>query len=440
MQRGIAENAICSKWAGGLGGSWTAVRGTGAHIGGTNGETQGVIPFLKLHNDQLVAVNQGGKRKGSGCAYLETWHNDIFEFLELRSNTGDDRRRTHDMNTANWIPDLFMKRMEAREHWTLFRCTEVPDLHELYGAAFEERYVAYEQLAAEGKIFGREDRGARALEEDALDALRDRPSVDHLQGPLQRPLPAGPRRRHPLVQSLHRDHAQHVEDETAVCNLGSIILDEHLTADGALDHEKLRETIRIAVRALDNVIDINFYPTEAARTLQHAPPPDRPRRHGPAVRALPQGDRVRLRRRRSSSTTRSWRRSPTTPTRPRATSPPSAAPIRRYKGSKWDRGLLPQDTLDLLERSAACRSRCRAAARMDWAPAAREDRRAGHAQLQRARDRADRDDLEHHGHLALHRADLQEPVRQIEPLRRVRRPQPVPRARPQGRAASGTGR
>jgi ribonucleoside-diphosphate reductase alpha chain len=131
MIRGIAENAFLSKWAGGLGGSWTAVRGTGGYIQGTNGESQGVIPFLKMHNDQLVAVNQGGKRAGSGCAYLEVWHNDIVDFLELRKNTGDDRRRTHDMNTANWIPDLFMQRMEARGNWTLFRSSDVPDLHDL---------------------------------------------------------------------------------------------------------------------------------------------------------------------------------------------------------------------------------------------------------------------------------------------------------------------
>ena len=137
VQRGVAENAMCSKWAGGLGGSWTAVRGTGSHIEGTNGESQGVVPFLKLHNDQLVAVNQGGKRAGAGCAYLEVWHNDIREFLELRRNTGDERRRAHDLNTACWVPDLFMKRVEAREHWTLFRSSEVPDLHETYGAAFE---------------------------------------------------------------------------------------------------------------------------------------------------------------------------------------------------------------------------------------------------------------------------------------------------------------
>ena len=155
MHRGIADNAFLSKWAGGLGGSWTSVRGTGSFIKGTNGESQGVIPFLKLHNDQLVAVNQGGKRRGSGCAYLESWHNDIDDFLELRKNTGDDRRRTHDMNTANWIPDLFMKRMEAREHWTLFRANEAPDLHELYGKAFEERYIEYEAKAEAGEMFGK---------------------------------------------------------------------------------------------------------------------------------------------------------------------------------------------------------------------------------------------------------------------------------------------
>jgi ribonucleoside-diphosphate reductase alpha chain len=136
MIRGIAENAFLSKWAGGLGGSWTSVRGTGGYIKGTNGESQGVIPFLKLHNDQLVAVNQGGKRKGSGCAYLETWHNDVEDFLQLHDQTGDLRRRTFDMNTANWIPDLFMKRIESRQEWTLFRANETPDLHDLYGRAF----------------------------------------------------------------------------------------------------------------------------------------------------------------------------------------------------------------------------------------------------------------------------------------------------------------
>ena len=158
FQRGISENAYLSKWAGGLGGSWTAVRGTGAYIGGTNGESQGVIPFLKLHNDQLVAVNQGGKRKGSGCAYLETWHNDIFEFLELRKNTGDDRRRTHDMNTANWIPDLFMRRVMEGGEWTLFSPSTCPDLHDKVGQAFEQAYLGYEARAAAGEQSGHGER------------------------------------------------------------------------------------------------------------------------------------------------------------------------------------------------------------------------------------------------------------------------------------------
>ncbi|MDP4938801.1 MAG: ribonucleoside-diphosphate reductase subunit alpha, partial [Verrucomicrobiales bacterium] len=273
MQRGIAENAYLSKWAGGLGGSWTSVRGTGGYIKGTNGESQGVIPFLKLHNDQLVAVNQGGKRRGSGCAYLESWHNDITDFLELRKNTGDERRRAHDMNTANWIPDLFMQRMEARENWTLFRSNEVPDLHELYGRAFTERYLAYEADARAGKIFG-----------------RDVPAIDLWKQMLKMIFETG----HPWITFKDpcnvrspQDHVGVIHssnlcteitlntsaDETAVCNLGSIVLDTHIKEDGTLDLVKLRETVRVAVRALDNVIDINFYPTDAAKNAnsRHRP-------------------------------------------------------------------------------------------------------------------------------------------------------------------------
>jgi len=261
MYRGIAENAFLAKWAGGLGGSWTAVRGTGAYIAGTNGESQGVIPFLKLHNDQLVAVNQGGKRKGSGCAYLESWHNDIFEFLELRKNTGDDRRRTHDMNTANWIPDLFMKRMEARSTWTLFRSNEVKDLHDLYGRAFEKRYVEYEALAEQGKIQGQKIEALELWKKmlsmlfetghpwiTFKDACNIRSPQDH----------CGVIHSSNLCTEITLNTSN---DETAVCNLGSVILDSHLKPDGSLDHAKLRETIGMAVRALDNVIDINFYPT-----------------------------------------------------------------------------------------------------------------------------------------------------------------------------------
>ncbi len=273
MIRGVAENAFLSKWAGGLGGSWTAVRGTGSHINGTNGESQGVIPFLKLHNDQLVAVNQGGKRRGSGCAYLECWHNDVFDFLELRRNTGDDRRRTHDMNTANWIPDLFMKRMEAREAWTLFRANETPDLHELYGEAFERRYREYEVMAAEGQIFGRKI--------DALDLwkamLKSLFETGHPWITFKDPCNVRSPQDH--VGVVHSSNLcteitlNTSAEETAVCNLGSVVLDTHLDARGELLHDKLRETIRVAVRALDNVIDLNFYPTEAARrsNLRHRP-------------------------------------------------------------------------------------------------------------------------------------------------------------------------
>ncbi|MEM7603347.1 MAG: ribonucleoside-diphosphate reductase subunit alpha, partial [Verrucomicrobiota bacterium] len=273
MQRGIADNAYLSKWAGGLGGSWTSVRGTGGYIKGTNGESQGVIPFLKLHNDQLVAVNQGGKRRGSGCAYLESWHNDITDFLELRKNTGDERRRAHDMNTANWIPDLFMQRMEARESWTLFRANETPDLHDLYGKAFAERYEQYEADAKAGKIYGREI-----------------PALDLWKSMLKMIFETG----HPWITFKDpcnvrspQDHAGVIHssnlcteitlntsaDETAVCNLGSVVLETHLKEDGELDLEKLRETVQVAVRALDNVIDINFYPTEAAKNAnsRHRP-------------------------------------------------------------------------------------------------------------------------------------------------------------------------
>jgi len=365
MQRGIAENAYLAKWAGGLGGSWTSVRGTGAHISGTNGESQGVIPFLKLHNDQLVAVNQGGKRKGSGCAYLETWHNDLYEFLELRKNTGDDRRRTHDMNTANWIPDLFMKRMEARQHWTFFRSSEVADLHHLYGRKFEERYAFYEKLAEEGKIWGQKV--------EAIEVWKKMLSMLFETG-------------HPWITFKDpcnvrspQDHAGVIHssnlcteitlntgaDETAVCNLGSIILDSHLRADGSLDLPKLRETVRIAVRALDNVIDLNFYPTEAAKTsnLRHRP-------IGLGVMGLANTLYVKNVAFASDAAVEfndefmeaiayyAYEASSDLAAERGAYS--------SFKGSKWDRGLLPPDTLDLLEQERGERVDVPRGGRMDW--------------------------------------------------------------------------
>jgi len=367
MIRGIAENAFLSKWAGGLGGSWTAVRGTGAYIGGTNGESQGVIPFLKLHNDQLVAVNQGGKRKGSGCAYLESWHNDILEFLELRKNTGDDRRRTHDMNTANWIPDLFMKRMEARQNWTLFRSNETPDLHELYGKKFEEAYIRYEQLAEEGKIHSQKIEAIELWKKmlsllfetghpwiTFKDACNLRSPQDHV----------GVIHSSNLCTEITLNTSN---DETAVCNLGSVILDSHLKPDGSLDHEKLRQTIQIAVRALDNVIDINFYPTEAAKTSN-----SRHRPIGMGVMGLANSlytkgiafasdEAVEFNDEAMEAIAYYAYEASSDIAAERGT-------YSSYKGSKWDRGLLPQDTLDILEKERGIPVDVKRGGRMDWTP------------------------------------------------------------------------
>jgi ribonucleoside-diphosphate reductase alpha chain len=367
MFRGIAENAFLSKWAGGLGGSWTAVRGTGAYIQGTNGESQGVIPFLKLHNDQLVAVNQGGKRRGSGCAYLETWHNDIIDFMELRKNTGDERRRTHDMNTANWIPDLFMKRMEARQDWTLFRANEAKDLHDLYGKAFEQRYCEYEAAAAEGKIWS-----------------QTIPAIDLWKSMLKMLFETG----HPWITFKDpcnvRSPQDHVgvihssnlcteitlntsDEETAVCNLGSVVLDTHITKDGMLDHEMLAETITVAIRALDNVIDINFYPTDAAKTAN-----SRHRPIGLGVMGLQNAlfkknlafasdgavdfndefmEAIAYYAYGASSDLSAERGSYST-----------------YRGSKWDRGILPQDSIDLLEQERGMEVQVPRGGKMDWRP------------------------------------------------------------------------
>jgi ribonucleoside-diphosphate reductase alpha chain len=272
MNRGIAENAFLCKWAGGLGGSWTAVRGTGALIKGTNGLSSGVIPFLKMHNDQLVAVNQGGKRKGAGCAYLEVWHTDIFDFLELRKNTGDERRRAHDMNTACWIPDLFMQRVNERGQWTLFHSSDVPDLHEIYGAKFKQRYEHYEQLLEEGKIPGRKI-PALDLWKRMLMAIFE---TGHPWFTFKDPCNVRSPQDH--VGVVHSSNLcteitlNTGPDETAVCNLGSLVLPTFFKS-GELDKDLLRSTVRLAVRMLDNVIDINYYPTEAAQrsNLRHRP-------------------------------------------------------------------------------------------------------------------------------------------------------------------------
>ena len=270
---GIGNNAMLSKYSGGLGNDWTPVRGLGSHIKGTNGKSQGVVPFLKIANDTAVAVNQGGKRKGAVCAYLETWHIDIEEFLDLRKNTGDERRRTHDMNTANWVPDLFMKRVEEQGSWTLFSPDEVPDLHDKYGLEFVEAYERYEAEARAGRI----------------KVHRTLPAVDLWRRMLTMLFETG----HPWITfkdpSNLRSPQQHVgvvhssnlcteitlntdKDEVAVCNLGSVNLARHVSAEG-IDVERLRRTVRTAVRMLDNVIDVNFYTIPEARraNMRHRP-------------------------------------------------------------------------------------------------------------------------------------------------------------------------
>ena len=367
MQRGIAENAYLSKWAGGLGGSWTAVRGTGGYIKGTNGESQGVIPFLKLHNDQLVAVNQGGKRRGSGCAYLESWHSDIYDFLELRRNTGDDRRRTHDMNTANWIPDLFMKRMEAREGWTLFRSNETPDLHELYGKAFEERYVQYEALAREGKIYSKTVK-AIDLWKSMLKMLFE---TGHPWITFKDPCNLRNPQSHAGV--IHSSNLcteitlNTNEEETAVCNLGSVVLDSHLLPDGSLDHPRLKETISVAVRALDNIIDLNFYPTEAARCSN-----ERHRPIGLGVMGL-QNALYQRRQAFASAEAVEFNDEFMEAIAYYAYEASSDLAAERgcystYDGSKWDHGILPQDTLALLAEERGVPIDIPMDGKMDWTP------------------------------------------------------------------------
>jgi len=261
----IHDNALLSKWAGGLGNDWTPVRALGSYIKGTNGKSQGVVPFLKVVNDTAVAVNQGGKRKGAVCAYLETWHLDIEEFLELRKNTGDDRRRTHDMNTANWVPDLFMKRVFTDGEWTLFSPADAPDLHDLFGVTFEERYEYYEQLAADGKLKLYKKVRAQDLWRKMLSMLFE---TGHPWITFKDPCNLRSPQQH--VGVVHSSNLcteitlNTNKDEIAVCNLGSVNLNQHII-DGKLDHAKLARTIKTAVRMLDNVIDINYYAVPQAK-------------------------------------------------------------------------------------------------------------------------------------------------------------------------------
>lgn len=346
----IKENALLSKFAGGLGNDWTRVRALGSHIKGTNGESQGVVPFLKVVNDTAVAVNQGGKRKGAVCTYLESWHLDIEEFLELRKNTGDDRRRTHDMNTANWIPDLFMRRVMEKGEWTLFSPSSVPDLHDLFGAEFEKAYVAYEEKAKRGEIKPSKTVPATDMWRKMLSMLFEtgHPWITFKDACNVR----SPQQHVGVVHSsnLCTEITLNTSDtETAVCNLGSVNLLQHLK-DGAVDQEKLKKTISTAMRMLDNVIDINYYAVKKAR--------DSNMRHRPVGLGIMgfQDALYELRIPYASEQAIQfadqsmeavcyhayWASTELARERGKYSS---------YKGSLWDKGILPLDTLDLLDKA-----------------------------------------------------------------------------------------
>ncbi len=271
--KSIKDNALLAKYSGGLGNDWTRVRGLGAHIKGTNGESQGVVPFLKVANDTAIAVNQGGKRKGAVCAYLETWHIDMEEFLDLRKNTGDDRRRTHDMNTANWVPDLFMQRVDEDGQWTLFSPDETPDLHDLTGKAFAERYAYYEDKAGRGEMRVHKEVRAQDLWRKMLTMLFE---TGHPWITFKDPCNLRSPQQHIGVvhsSNLCTEITLNTSDtEVAVCNLGSVNLANHIH-DGKLDYAQLERTVKTAMRMLDNVIDVNFYTIPEARNsnLQHRP-------------------------------------------------------------------------------------------------------------------------------------------------------------------------
>ena len=361
----IKENALLSKFAGGLGNDWTRVRAMGSHIKGTNGESQGVVPFLKVVNDTAVAVNQGGKRKGAVCTYLETWHLDIEEFLELRKNTGDDRRRTHDMNTANWIPDLFMRRVMEGGDWTLFSPATCPDLHDKFGIAFEEAYTAYEAKADRGelKLFKRIK---------ATDLWRKMLSMLFETG-------------HPWITFKDacnvRSPQQHVgvvhssnlcteitlntnDSEIAVCNLGSVNLAQHIK-DGGIDHAKLQKTVRTAMRMLDNVIDINYYAVKKARdsNLRHRPV-------GMGIMAF-QDALYQLRTPYASEAAVEFAdRSMEAVCYYAYLASTELAEERgrysSYRGSLWDRGILPIDSLKLLAEQRGGYVEVDTSVTMDW--------------------------------------------------------------------------
>ncbi|WP_341678642.1 ribonucleoside-diphosphate reductase subunit alpha [Niveibacterium sp. SC-1] len=370
IYQAIKENAMLQKFAGGLGNDWTPIRSLGARIKGTNGKSQGVIPFLKVVNDTAVAVNQGGKRKGAVCAYLESWHLDIEEFLELRKNTGDDRRRTHDMNTANWIPDLFMKRVMDGAEWTLFSPSDVPDLHDKFGREFEAAYVEHERRADRGdiKLFRRLP--AQQLWRKMLTMLFE---TGHPWITFKDPCNIRSPQQHVGVvhsSNLCTEITLNTSDsEIAVCNLGSVNLLAHLKDDGkggkALDHDKLRRTIRTGMRMLDNVVDINYYAVGKARNsnMKHRPVGMGIMGFQDSLHALrlpyASMEAVEFADRSMEAVCyyAYWASSDLAEERGRYSS---------YRGSLWDRGILPLDSLKLLEQERGGFVEVDTSSTMDW--------------------------------------------------------------------------
>ncbi|MCR4323144.1 MAG: ribonucleoside-diphosphate reductase subunit alpha [Candidatus Azambacteria bacterium] len=363
----FADNAQLSKWSGGIGTDWTNLRGTGALIKKTGVESQGIIPFLKIANDVTLAINRSGKRRGATCATLETWHYDIEDFLDLRKNTGDERRRTHDMDTANWVPDLFMKRVEADGEWTLFSPDETPDLHHIYGKKFEERYAAYEGMAREGKIRLKKTMKARDLWKKMVTMLFEtgHPWITFKD-------PCNIRSPQDHVGVVHGSNLcteitlNTSKDETAVCNLGSVNLAFHVK-DKKIDSAMIERTVRTAMRMLDNVIDINFYPTPEAKNanMKHRPV-------GLGVMgfqdALYQMD-IRFD---SEACVQAADESMELVAYHAIASSAELAKERgayeTYTGSKWDRGIFPQDTIALLEQERGVRIDIPKDGKLDWAP------------------------------------------------------------------------
>ena len=364
----IKDNALLSKWAGGLGNDWTPVRALGSHIKGTNGKSQGVVPFLKVVNDTAVAVNQGGKRKGAVCAYLESWHLDIEEFLELRKNTGDERRRTHDMNTANWVPDLLIERMRRDQDWTLFSPSDVPDLHDLYGNAFRSRYEEYEAMAERGELPLHKKLPAKQLWRKMLTVLFE---TGHPWITFKDPCNLrSPQQHQGVVHSSNlctEITLNTSAEEIAVCNLGSVNLAAHIK-DGELDVQRLEQTVNTAVRMLDNVIDINFYAVPQAResNLRHRPV-------GMGLMGF-QDALYQLKLAYSSPEAVEFadlamEQISYFAIRASAELAAERGAYPTYQGSLWDRGILPIDSINLLAESRQDGDlSVNTEAKLDWAP------------------------------------------------------------------------